>query len=123
MWAGQVFGHPYQVWCQSLSTDVIEALIDDLQGVVHISPIAPFTLFLPRSPFQATVQQPYQSLAVLPCHRLHFVQELGLRLPVSSHVASLHGTQILPLFIYSHFLFTAHSPLASFLYEGTILLR
>jgi hypothetical protein len=71
---GQVLRQPRQVAHQALGTDVVDALGDDSQGIIHFWTIAGPSLAAAGLPFQVTIQKTNETLAVLPGELFGLVQ-------------------------------------------------
>ncbi len=86
----QMAGHLHQVGRQTLSTDVVIALVDDAQRVVNLRPVDSPTLGATPLAIQTAVHQADQGLAIQAGDRLHLIQESSFRLPVGLDVPLLH---------------------------------
>jgi hypothetical protein len=88
---GQMLCHPNQVGCETLGTDLVKALSNDPQGVIHLRSIAPPALPESRLAYQNPVHQPDQTLTVQVSDRFHLVQKPSPLLSASLNIALSHG--------------------------------
>ncbi len=110
---------------EPLGAEVVQALPDHPQGIVHIMPVPPAPLAAPRVPCQpigSGRQQPDQRLAVQRGHRLHLVQQPSLLRPVCLQVTPVHAPQIRSPLVNRHPVVVWHRSLSvTFSVEGTVL--
>jgi hypothetical protein len=98
----QELGHPWKSRGESLSTEEVQGLPYDPDGIVHLRAVATSPLLAPRLAIKITVHEPDEALAMESDSLLHLVQELGPTGAIGSHVPFLHDLQVLATLIDSH---------------------
>jgi hypothetical protein len=70
---GQVRGHPHLVGLEAFGAQVIQALCDDLEGMIHLPRVAPAARCPSLLLIHVALDQPDQALGVQARHCFHLV--------------------------------------------------
>ena len=108
-----MLGQPAEIRRQPLRTDVVCALGDDPQSIVHFWSVGTTPLSATRLAHQTALHQPDQALAMQLGDSLHLVQEMASFLAVGLKVTLLHLSEILASLVNRHSVFDGHRPLGN----------